>query len=76
MIRGSKLILPLLKYYGYRQIVTIDEDIEVDISDCFQNAPEDSEDDRICYFYDGNEGRPLSKGENVVKEWSFKELIK
>jgi len=52
-------------------IETIDEDIEVDISDCFHDAAEDVEEDRICYFYDGNEGRLLSKEENVVKEWSF-----
>jgi len=52
-------------------IETLDEDIGEGISDCFHSGEEDVEDDMICFFYDGDEERPLSEGECILKAWSF-----
>jgi len=57
-------------------IETTDEEIGNDKNDCFHNSAEDVEDDMICYFHEGDKGRPLGEGESVVKEWSFGDVQK
>jgi len=52
-------------------IETTDEEIGNEENECFHNCTEDVKDDMICYFHDGDKGRPLGEGELVVKEWAF-----
>ena len=51
--------------------VAADEDIGEDTDDYFYKGTVDVEEDKICYFHDGDGEISLGEGENVVKAWAF-----
>lgn len=52
-------------------IKSIDEDIGEDTDDYFHKGTVDVEEDKICYFHDGDGEISLGEGESVVKAWAF-----
>ena len=51
--------------------VAVDEDIGEDTDDYFYKGNVDVEEDKICYFHDGDGEISLGEGESVVKAWAF-----
>lgn len=52
-------------------IKSIDEDIGEDTDDYFHKGTVDVEEDKICYFHDGDGEISLGEGGRIVKAWSL-----